>query len=281
MRQSAEWRVFSGSRRLNGAASLSAQPRPCRILLQFRDRIQSLRRESKAPVQSQLNEVVVVTATRSDKKLEESPGSTSVIEMDDIANRSVKTIDQAINTVPGVFNRRGKGLMDTQSTITLRGFPSQQRTLIMLDGVPLNDSYTGGVQFGGLATGNVERIEVVKGPFSSLYGGNAMGGVVNIITRMPENRQFILSGGFGTGLGNRQAMNDLSRGYFSYGETFKGKLGILISYGYSHTNGFANDLNAQSTQPPAGITGYGETTDTQGNKRFVSGGRGDNTWRGS
>ncbi len=234
---------------------------------------------AKTPVKSKLSEVVVVTATRSDKKLEDSPGSTAVINQNDIIGRDVSTIDQAINTIPGVFNRRGKGVMDTQSTITLRGFPSQQRTLIMLDGIPLNDSYLGAVQFGGLATANVDRIEVVKGPFSSLYGGNAMGGVVNVITRMPENREFIMSGGFGSGFQNREAMNDLTRGYFSYGETFKGKFGILVSYGQNRTNGFANDFNAQSAQPPAGITGYSATTDTQGNRRYVLGDRGDNTWQ--
>jgi iron complex outermembrane recepter protein len=155
--------------------------------------------------------------------------------------------------VPGVFNRRGKGLMDTQATSTLRGFPTQQRTLIMLDGISLNDSYTGAVQFGGMATENVERIEVVKGPFSSLYGGDAMGGVVNIITKIPEKREFTLSGGFGSGLRSRQAMNDVARAYFSYGETFKGKLGILVSYGRNQSNGYANDLNAQSTRPSDGI----------------------------
>jgi iron complex outermembrane recepter protein len=233
---------------------------------------------AKSPTKIQLNEVVVVTATRSDKKLEDSPGNTAVINQDDIIGRDVSTIDQAINIIPGVFNRRGKGVMDTQSTITLRGFPSQQRTLIMLDGIPLNDSYLGAVQFGGLATASVERIEVVKGPFSSLYGGNAMGGVVNVISRMPENREIIMSGGFGSGFQNRQAMNDLTRGYFSYGETFKGKFGILVSYGQNRTNGFANDLNTQTTQPPDGITGYRVTTDTQGNRRFVLGDRGDNTW---
>lgn len=227
----------------------------------------------------QLHEVVIVTATRSDKKLENAPGSTAVILQKDILGRDVSTIDQAINTVPGVFNRRGKGIMDTQSTITMRGFPGQQRTLILLDGTPLNDSYLGAVQFGGLATRNVERIEVVRGPFSSLYGGNAMGGVVNIITRMPDNREFTMSGGFGSGFQNRRAMNDLTRGHVSYGETFKGKFGILVSYGQNRTNGFANDPNVQSTQPPAGITGYRETTDTQGNRRYVLGDRGDNTWR--
>jgi iron complex outermembrane recepter protein len=232
----------------------------------------------KSTIKIQLNELVIVTATRSEMKLESSPGVTAVVTQDDITNRNVSTIDQAMNVIPGVFNRRGKGMMDTQAGINLRGFPSQQRTLIMLDGIAMNDSYTGAVQFGGMATENVERIEVVKGPFSSLYGGDAMGGVVNIITKIPERRGIILRGGFGSGLQNHQAMNDLMRGFFSYGETFKNKLGIRVSYGSSHTNGYANDLNAQTVQPPDGISGYRETTDTQGNRRFVLGDRGDNTW---
>lgn len=233
----------------------------------------------KTQVEMRRRDIVVVTATRSDKSVEESPGVVAVVERDDILNRAISTVDQAINTIPGVFNRRGKGLMDTQATITLRGFPSQQRTLIMLDGAPLNDGYLGGVQFGGMAPGAIERIEVVKGPFSSLYGGAAMGGAVNIITRMPEGREVMMRGGFGSGLGTREAPNDLARGYFSYGETFKGKLGILLSYGHNRTNGFANDLNAQAAAPPLGISGHRETTDTQGNRRFIVGDRGDNTWR--
>jgi len=237
-----------------------------------------LRPDSVAQNLTELNEIVVVTATRSDKKLEDSPGSAAVISLDEMMGRPISTIDQAINTIPGVFNRRGKGVMDTQSTITLRGFPGQQRTLVLLDGMPLNDSYLGAVQFGGLAVGNVEKIEVVKGPFSSLYGGNAMGGVVNIVTRMPETREIIMRGSFGSGLGNNQAMNDLARGYFSYSENFSNRFRILVSYGHNRTNGFATDLNSQSLQPPDGITGYRETTDTQGNRRFIVGDRGDNFW---
>lgn len=81
--------------------------------------------------------------------------------------------------------------MDTLAGLSLRGFSEQKRTLILMDGVPLNDSYSGGVRYGGLLPENVERIEVAKGPFSSLYGGYAMGGVVNILTKMPKKRSLL------------------------------------------------------------------------------------------
>ena len=96
--------------------------------------------------------------------------------------------DQAVNTLPGVFDTRGKGLTDTLSSINLRGMPGQARTLVLLDGMPLNSAYTGNVQFGGLAPEDIRQIEVIRGPFSSLYGGYAMGGVVNILTKMPRKR---------------------------------------------------------------------------------------------
>jgi iron complex outermembrane receptor protein len=221
---------------------------------------------------------VVVTATRTEKDLSETPGSAAVVTQSEIQKRNASTIDQVINTIPGVFDRRGKGDMDTLAAISLRGFPTQQRTLIMIDGLALNDGYTGGVQFGGLSAQNVERVEVVKGPFSSLYGGFAMGGAVNVITRMPEKREFIFSAGYGGGLGTGRAMNDLGRFYVSYGDSFKGKLGVLIGYGRNRTNGYANEINSQSVKPPSAIGGYTTTVDPQGSTKYLIGDKGDNTW---
>ncbi len=142
-------------------------------------------------------EEIVVTATRTEKELEAAPGSVSVVTKEDIEKRNIKTVDDALNMLPGVFSRRGKGLMDTLASVTLRGFPSQNRTLVLLDGIALNDAYVGNVRWGMLVPEDVERIEVVRGPFSSLYGGYAMGGVVNILTRMPEKREFTIKSGYG------------------------------------------------------------------------------------
>jgi iron complex outermembrane receptor protein len=221
---------------------------------------------------------VVVSATRGEKDISDVPASVDVVTKEEIEKREIMTVDQSLNTLPGVFDRRGKGLMDSQSSITLRGIPNQNRTLILRDGIPLNNAYTGDVQWGGMAPEDIERIEVVKGPFSSLYGGNAMGGVVNIITKMPEKREFILKGGYGSSWNRGQAADDLQKYYLSYGDSIKDKLSLFLSYGYKGMNGYPTDLDVQSARPPAGITGAIPTADNQGNPRFLIGDKGENRW---
>ncbi|MCL6592239.1 MAG: glycosyl hydrolase 53 family protein, partial [Firmicutes bacterium] len=201
-------------------------------------------------------EEIVVTATRTETPIESAPASVSVITKEKIELKAPKTIDQALNDVSGVFVRRGKGLMDTLSAITLRGIPDQKRTLILMDGIVLNNPYTGNVRMGGYYPEDLERVEVVKGPFSSLYGGYAMGGVVNFITKMPEKREFTFKTGYGSSWNRGEAMDDLRRTYTSYGDKLWDKLSIFLSYGWQGTNGYPNDLNVQTKKPPAGITGY-------------------------
>ena len=223
-------------------------------------------------------EEIVVTATRTEKELGAAPGSVSVVTKKDMEKRNIKAVDEALNTIPGVFNRRGKGMMDTLAHISLRGIPGQDRTLILLDGMPLHDAYTGGVVWGGRASEDVEKIEVVKGPFSSLYGGYAMGGVVNIITKMPEKREFTLKSGYGSSWDRGEGLDDLRRFYLSYGDKFKDKMSLFLSYGYKSTNGYPSDFNVQKAQPPAGITGWSYTTDREGSSRYLIGDKGDNKW---
>ncbi len=220
---------------------------------------------------------VVVTATRTKKNVESAPGKVNVVTKSDIEKRNIDTVDSALDTLPGVFNRR-QSLSDTQASIVLNGIPDQKRTLILKDGVTLNNGYDGSVSFTGLSTDNIEKIEVVQGPFSSLYGGNAMGGVVNIITKMPEKREFTAISGYGSSWSRGQSLDDLQKYYISYGDKLFDKLHILFDFGYKSTNGFPKYLNVQSTPPPAGITGGIPTTDTQGNARYIIGDKGDNTW---
>jgi len=80
--------------------------------------------------------------------------------------------------------------MDSTPNIRVRGFKGDQYTLVLIDGQPLNDAYTGGVEWGMLPVEDIERIEVIRGAGSALYGGNAMGGVINIITKIPEKLEF-------------------------------------------------------------------------------------------
>jgi iron complex outermembrane receptor protein len=234
-------------------------------------------KEEKVKKAEELPEVVV-TATRVETPVESAPASVNVVTKERIELKAPKTIDEALNDISGVFVRRGKGLMDTLSFITLRGIPEQKRTLILMDGVVLNNPYTGNVKTGGYYPEDLERVEVVKGPFSSLYGGYAMGGVVQFITKMPEKREFTLKTGYGSSWKRGEAMDDLRRVYVSYGDKLWNKLSIFLSYGRQDTNGYPTDFNVPTTKPPAGITGYKETYTREGKRAYLIGDKGDNRW---
>jgi iron complex outermembrane receptor protein len=223
-------------------------------------------------------EDVVITASRVETPVEFAPASVNVVTKERIELKGPKTIDEALNDLPGVFIKRGKGLMDVMFSLTLRGIPDQKRTLILMDGVVLNDPYAGSFKIGGYYPENLERVEIVKGPFSSLYGGYAMGGVVQFITKMPEKREFTLKTGYGSSWERGEAMDDLRRVFVSYGDKLWNKLGIFLSYGRQDTNGYPTDYNVPQTKPPAGITGYKETYTREGKPAYLIGDKGDNRW---
>jgi iron complex outermembrane receptor protein len=223
-------------------------------------------------------QVVSVSAKRK-SVAEKTPGAVSVVVKEDINAKTIFSVDQAVNALPGVFNRRGKGLMDASSAVTLRGVPGQQRTLILFDGIQLNDAYTGSVSFGGIPVDDLERVEVARGPFSGLYGGNAMGGVINFIVHKPKKREFSIKTGYGNALGHSPSLNNMINGYFSYGDRFGKKLSLLFAYGYKYTSGYASDLNVQKKAPSSGLTGWKNTTDNTGLASYLIGDKGDNGWR--
>ncbi len=222
-------------------------------------------------------EEIVVTATKNPKELEDVPASISVVTKKDIEKRNILTVDQAMDALPGVVYRQHRNMMTTWPTITLRGIPGQRRTLVLLDGVPLNEPLNGGVRFAGYAPEDLERIEVVRGSFSSLYGGYAMGGVVNLFTKTPEKREITLRAGYGTGFEDGHAP-DVSRLYISYGDKFFDKLSLFLSYSRNTAKDFATDFNVQATKPPDNITGWSQTTSPLGALRYLIGDQGNNDW---
>ncbi|MCD6295199.1 MAG: TonB-dependent receptor, partial [Deltaproteobacteria bacterium] len=141
---------------------------------------------------------IVVTATKTEKKIEDVPGSVTVITAEEMELRNMDTVDDALSNMKGTFTKRNKGLMDSTSSVNMRGFKGNQYTLVLLDGQPLNDAYTGGVEWGSLLVSDIERIEVVRGAASALYGGNAMGGVISMITKTPQKLEASITGGYGT-----------------------------------------------------------------------------------
>ena len=234
---------------------------------------------------------VVVTATRTEHDAASAPGSVAVVTKEEIEKRPITTVDEAINMMPGVITTRGKGMMDRMSAITLRGIPGQSRTLIMLDGITLNSPYSGTVLSLGISPGSLERIEVLKGPASSLYGGYAMGGVVNMITKMPEKRGVLLQGGFGGGVDSRNGLDNSQKVRGEYGDRFFNRLSVYLNNEYTAADGYKSDSNIQSSVPQNSVTtgtgarrrttitpyyGWEPTTDYTGSARYIIGDKGQN-----
>lgn len=128
---------------------------------------------------------IVVTAAGVGIDLLKAPASVSVISGEDLQERSMTDLSQALSGVPGVTTAGGSA--DAEN-ILIRGLPAEY-TLVLVDGKRLNSrpsrtNGSGGVdQFYTPPTAAIERVEIVRGPMSSLYGSDAMGGVINIITK--------------------------------------------------------------------------------------------------
>ena len=150
-----------------------------------------------------LLETVTVTPTRTEQRLGDIPASVNVVdERGDQASPAL-VADDVLRQVPtfSLF-RRTSSLVAHPTTqgVSLRGIgPSgQSRTLVLLDGVPFNDPFGGWVYWTRVPLESVDRIEMVDGLESSLYGNYAMGGVINIVTSRPTRRTVELKPQYGS-----------------------------------------------------------------------------------
>ncbi|GGB71751.1 TonB-dependent receptor plug domain-containing protein [Blastomonas aquatica] len=132
--------------------------------------------------------IVVVTANRTAQPVERVGQSITVVDSEDIEQRQTQSVADILRTLPGVTIIRNGGVGSTTS-VFIRGAESDQ-TAALIDGIKLNDPSTpgGGFNFGHLLTGNIDRIEVLRGPSSVLWGSQAIGGVINMITRQPTEQ---------------------------------------------------------------------------------------------
>ncbi len=179
----------------------------------------------------QLDEVMV-TATRNERTMGALPMPVSLIPKSQIRTmgslrlNDVLTEQTGLVVVPQV-NAQGNG-------IQLQGF-NPDYTLILLDGEPIIGRYTGSLELSRIAVGNIKQIEIVKGPSSSLYGSDALAGVINIITERPQ--------GFGLNTSARYGTNntvDLSADV----NLAKDKLGVYVFGNRYSTDGY--DLSPQN-----------------------------------
>ncbi len=186
-----------------------------------------------------LNEVVI-TGTRSEKMIKNVPVITQVISARQMLNLGLTNVTGALqNMVPGLdISQYG-----TRTSITLQGMSSKY-VLFLIDGEKIAGEVNGDIDYSILNLENIDRIEVIKGASSSLYGSNAIGGVINILTN-PINEDF--DGKFYT---RYTKFNEL---YSGGGISFKkGPVGSSTSLNFSHTDGYDNtpDTPHDWTQNP-------------------------------
>ncbi len=220
---------------------------------------------------------IVVTATRDEVEIAKSPAATSVITSASFERRNILMLDQALNMTEGVAVFRRDGISDGMSGVGMRGFAgrgsAQVRTLVLVDGQPVNEGYEGSVNWAVIPVSEVDRVEVVRGPFSSLYGGSAMGGVVNVLTRPIDKTQADFMIRYGS-LDTLAYQARASKRFFD-------RLGLSLAYDRLQVGGFqAQDVLVSGASATTGImaTGAIPWMTPTGGQTVQVGLRGANWW---
>ena len=138
---------------------------------------------------------VVVTATKTEHSLGETTADVSVVTREQIEKMPANNVLDVMRTMPGVTVDSARSFYgtSTQNKVIIRGMGGDDvngRVLVLMDGLPVMAAGTNIFNWDTISLDTVERIEVVRGPASALYGSSAMGGVINIITRKPTEEGF-------------------------------------------------------------------------------------------
>ncbi len=175
-----------------------------------------------APVVSVPLPEVVVTATRVPTDIENIPAGVSVVDRTTMETRDYNTLVDALSALPGlhVVQSGGPG---GNASVFIRGTNSDH-VLVLIDGMPINDASdsSGAFNFGVDTLGDIERIEVVRGPMAAVYGASAVGGVINLITRRGTEQGLHITG-------------DIAAGYPAQGMGTINASGITGPWDYSAT----------------------------------------------
>ncbi len=139
---------------------------------------------------------VVVTARRIPEMLRLIPRSVEIITQKEIENFGISKLGDILDGSAGTYINKNGG-NEGAASLSIRGASSGQ-VLVLIDSVPVNDIMTGGFDLNNISTDSIDRIEVVKGGLSSIYGADAMAGVVNIITNPNDKKIIKGSAAYGT-----------------------------------------------------------------------------------
>jgi len=154
--------------------------------------------ENKLPVFEIISATIkmdemVITATRTDNLILNTPVRVNLISPKILNSVPMQNIDEALKYAPGINYSRPFGIYSTKGIVTMRGMSGKEqgRVLVLIDGVPINKSDGGTVDWNMIDVNSVQKIEITKGAGSAVYGGNAMGGIINIITKVPDKKSFL------------------------------------------------------------------------------------------
>ncbi|HEY0161010.1 MAG TPA: TonB-dependent receptor [Thermoanaerobaculia bacterium] len=184
-----------------------------------------------APLTAQpvVQDEIVVTASALPERADETPATVTVITREEIDERAARDVSDVLREVPGLSVAR-IGSSGHQTTIFTRG-ANGAHTLVLWNGIEVSPPFFGGssgFDWGQFSTAGVEQIEVVRGPFSALYGSEAVAGVINVLT-VPSRSGVQASAEGGEGLFNAQA----------YGSYVQGNLALSGSFESRRDDGFA------------------------------------------
>ena len=195
---------------------------------------------------------VFVTSTRTETPLEQVTTSATVITEEEIAAQQAETVLELLRNVPGVDVVQ-TGSRGNTTTLSIRGSESDH-VLVLIDGVEVNSTTVGSFNFAHLTTENIERIEIIRGAGGALYGSQAIGGVINIITKKGRGPLRLgLSAEGGNGSTHRQTAT-LNGGL--------GKVGYSFSAARLESDGFRSVNDDYQNLTTSGRLDYKFTEDT-------------------
>ncbi len=199
---------------------------------------QALAQEDKKPPGSPVTmDEVVVTGTRSEEKVERIPANVTVIDQEDIKNSSAKNVPDLLRSQEGIVVRdllaNGKS-----AQVDLRGFgeAAPYNNLVLVDGRRVNEIDLSGVDWTQIPLDQIERIEIVRGTGTVLYGDNAVGGVINIITKTPSDRFAFSAGATAGSYGRNKEHVSVSGGQGPLAASFYGSYDS--THGYRENNDY-------------------------------------------
>ena len=202
---------------------------------------------AQEPAEADAQSGIIVTATRAPTPLEQIPASITVLDKAAIDRAQDIGVTELLLRTPGISISRNGGY-GTATSLRIRGAETDQ-TVVVIDGVKLNDpsSTGGGYNFANLLIGDAERIELLRGPQSTLWGSQAIGGVVNIVTAQPDaplEGSFDIEGGSRDTVSARAALGGVS-GPLSWrigGQSFTtdGISAIAPAFGGGEADGYTN-----------------------------------------